>query len=323
MKITSYMAEQPRTIVEGFTQGGRRLRELGINGTGSLTLVGSGSSLNACLFAENLLRDAEVVPPVDFLERSTEAGGTVVVLTQSGASTTSIAVARKASKAGARVVVVTANEQSAAAGLGVPVILLPIGEEPIGPKTKGYTSSCALLLALAAFRGASVDAPDAAALELALELGWTRARTLAPALDQLDYVLVSGAGAGYGTALEGSLKIAEIAGVPTAAFSMEETLHGRLHGATRHSLCLPITSSDTTAAQAERISAAMGRHSVQVEPVEAVEHAGLPEPWNILGATFFFQALAVELCRRRGGEPDLMRYPGLSRHLDIKTDACL
>jgi len=50
---------------------------------------------------------------------------------------------------------------------------------------------------------------------------------------------------------------------------------------------------------------------------------GLSGPWSLVAATFFFQALAVELCLRRGREPDLMHYPALTRQLDIKTDNTL
>lgn len=326
MMIRTYMGEQPGAIVDGFSEADSRFGEIGVSGTKTLRLVGSGSSLNCCLMVARFIGDAQVVPPADFLAGQPvkrDGSELVVILTQSGASTTSVATAARAREEGARVVVVTANAGSAAAGLGLPTILMPIGDEPIGPKTKGYAASCAALLALAKHRGAAIAAPERAAFDEALQAAWERAGRLAPALDGLDYVLAAGADAGHGTALEGSLKIAEIAGVPTAAFSMEETLHGRLHGTTRDSLVLPIVSDEATRMQAQRIAAALAPHEVRVEPVSAAATRGLPAPWGMLAATFFFQALAVELCLRRGRKPDLMRYPGLTRHLDIKTDATL
>ena len=136
MQITNFMAEQPRAIVASFREAGRRFREVGVAGREAVTLVGSGSSLNASLFAGHFIGEARVVPPADFLgrpRRKAEAGETVVVLTQSGASATSVAAARKARDEGAGVIVVTANGNGTAAGLGLPTVLLPIGDEPIGP----------------------------------------------------------------------------------------------------------------------------------------------------------------------------------------------
>ena len=52
----------------------------------------------------------------------------------------------------------------------------------------------------------------------------------------LDYLVVSGTGRFFGIALEASLKIAEIAGLPTAGFETEELLHGRLHGLSANGL---------------------------------------------------------------------------------------
>ena len=320
------MDEQPRAIAESFREAGRRFRELGLAEAGAVTLVGSGSSLNCCVLASHFLDRVAVVPPADFLGRSggvRREGELVVILTQSGASATSVDAANRARYEGASVVVVTANAQGTAAGLGLPTVLMLIGDEPIGPKTKGYAASCAALLALAQSRGAAIEPPCMDALGEALERARERARDLAAGLDRLDYVLAAGAGANHGTALEGSLKIAEIAGVPTAAFSMEETLHGRLHATTPVSLCMPIVSDAVTRAQAERIGAALAPHGVRVEPVSALAAESLPEPWSVLASTFLFQALAVELALRRGRNPDLMHYPGLTHMLDIKTDSTL
>ena len=69
------------------------------------------------------------------------------------------------------------------------------------------------------------------------------AEALVPELADVDWIMVCGRGPQYGIALEASLKIAEIAGIPSAAFPWEEALHGRLHGLTARSLALFIATT--------------------------------------------------------------------------------
>ncbi|WP_210324596.1 SIS domain-containing protein [Chelatococcus reniformis] len=295
-----------------------------------VTLVGSGSSLNAATAAAAFVGaadslTAEAMGATPFLARRrlpNAKAALVVVLTQTGASATSIAAARAAADAGARILVITANGDSDAARLALPTLLLPIGAETIGPKTKGYAASCAALFALAARLGAPVPEPPGlhTALMAALAAAARRAGALAAGLDAADHVMVAGDGASHGIALEGSLKIAEIAGLPTSAYTMEEMLHGRLHGLTEHSLCMPIATDAPAQAEAQRVREVMAPLGVRVEPVEAAPARDLPAPWSTLAAAFVFQHLAVALCLRRGRDPDLMRYPGLTHRFDIKTD---
>jgi glucosamine--fructose-6-phosphate aminotransferase (isomerizing) len=241
------------------------------------------------------------------------AGGVVVVLSQSGASVTSIEAAMAARVAGRDVLSITAEAASPLARGGGPLLVMPIGPEPIGPKTKGFTASVATLLALA---GAPGDPGASFAIALAAAPDW--AGRLIDRADRADMVLVTASGALYGIALEASLKIAEIAGIPTACFPWEEVLHGRLHGLTPASVCVVIVDDARTRAEAERARIAMHARGVAIDLLDLADD--LPPPWSILAGVTPFQWLAVRLAERRGMAPEAMRYPGLSADLAIKTN---
>ncbi|SLN75826.1 SIS domain-containing protein [Oceanibacterium hippocampi] len=330
MQIARHIAEQPTTIVESYRSAARTLETYAPGPIGRVLLIGSGSSFNAGTVALPSMRAAfagevSVVGPQDFLRRPDTVpvrGTLAVVVSQSGASATSLEVARRAAAMGCATLVLTANAESAAAALGLPLVLMPAGDETIGPKTKGYVASVAALQAIAARFGADIADPAELApnLEAALAAAETRAKALAPALDKVDTILVAGDGADFGTALEGSLKIAEIAGIPTAAYTIEEALHGRLHGLSERSLVLAIAADEVGRTEASTVREALAPHGIAVETVAAGPTDALPTPWCTLASTFLFQYMAVELALRRGREPDLMRYPGLTRRLAIKVD---
>lgn len=329
MQIDRFMREQPLAIVNSFAAARDALAQMRLSDVERVLLVGSGSSLNASTVAAPLLADAfgscvDVVGPSRYLTLpvTRQRQSTLVVVTsQTGASTTSVEALRQAVVQGGPTLLVTAVEDGPAALLGTPVLLIPIRDEPIGPKTKGYVGSCAALFALAAVRKSGIPSPDnfRPALEAALEEARLDAARLVDQVSGLDYILVTGTGSDFGTALEASLKIAEIAGVPTAAFTLEETLHGRLHGLTQRSLCVVVVSDEATRHLARIVEAALAPLEVRVVVVEAGSGPHLPSPWSTLASTFFFQHLAVGLGRRNGCDPDLMRYPGLTTKLVIKT----
>jgi len=318
-RITDYIAEQPAAVVACIGVA-RSWAERWRPTSGVLHLVGSGSSRNAILAAAPSLAAARrgalmIHGPAQFVA-DCRAGlitpGDVIVLSQSGASVTSVEAASAARQAGCDVVAITAEPDSPLAATGVPMLLMPIGPELVGPKTKGFTASLATLLALAGIEG-----DLGPSLEACMHAAREQAESLLDGADRADMILVSGSGALDGIALEASLKIAEIAGVPTASFPWEEVLHGRLHGLTSRSLCVVLVQDAATRAEALRASAAMRKRQVAVEVVDTV--GDLASPWSLLAAILPFQWLAIGLAERRGMQPETMRYPGLSADLAIKT----
>src|SRR5690606_38194111 len=78
------------------------------------------------------------------------------------------------------------------------------------------------------------------------------------------YIVVTGSGRHFGVALEASLKIAEIAGLATAAFEPEELLHGRLHGTDPNSLVIMIAADDDDRDIAAHTATVMAERDVRV-----------------------------------------------------------
>ncbi len=325
--LPGFIAEQPAAIDSAFAAAAA-CRAAGLPGNGAgVVLVGSGSSYNALLAGRAALSQAglgpvSVVGPEDFLQDGAPAGHGVIVLSQSGNSRTSVAAARAARAAGHDCLGITMNPDAEIGAAGIRLLTLPIGDEPIGPKTKGFTASLAALTALAG--GAPAPAGWLAPL---VATARAAAAALAPELHALDSLMVCARGAQIGIALEASLKVAEIAGIPSAAFAWEEALHGRLHGLTDRSLAAFITQDEAEVAEADAVAAAMRRRGATVRTVNLAGQAGAaewwaapapPPGWAGVAAILPFQWLATFLATARGQVPELMRYPGLSADLNIK-----
>jgi glucosamine--fructose-6-phosphate aminotransferase (isomerizing) len=213
---------------------------------------------------------------------------------------------------------VTAEASSPLAALGAPLHIMPVGPEPVGPKTKGFLGSVATLLVFAGHAAGF----EAARLDAALDPAHERAEALAASLDEVDALLVAGHGAAHGLALEASLKVAEMAGIPSAAFAWEEALHGRLHGLTPRSLLLLLAGGEAEATEAHRAREAMAARGCRIEVASpgdpAWDPAELGAGFRWFGPALILQWLAVLLAERRGLRPEEMRHGALSAALAIK-----
>jgi fructoselysine-6-P-deglycase FrlB-like protein len=335
MNIEDFIREQPDVVAAAIAAANERACTIKPNRP--TLLIGSGSSFNALTVAAAASASAigkrpRVVGPRSFLSsfEQGEAGtsGLVIVLSQSGASATTVSAARVAAKI-ADVFVVTGDARSPIASLSLPSLVAPIGPEPIGPKTKGFTATLAILLTLLAHHeGCPVPGFEPMVFAGLIEDAQSSASALAVTLDALDYLVVSGEGRFYGIALEASLKVAEIAGLPTAAFETEELLHGRLHGLGPNSLVIMIASNGSEVEAAKATAIAMTKRGVRVLVLNLTA-SPTPYDWMRFQAASFgvldtlcaiapFQWLAVRLAQRRGFPPEAMRYPGLSADLAIK-----
>lgn len=333
MVMETFIRQQPQVIAAAIRATAAHARLLP---DAPMALAGSGSSLNALTVARaaapaSRRKDLAVVGPqpcLDGLRAGDEAPASLLVLSQSGASTTSVALAREAAAAGSKVTIVTCESASEIAQLGLPTLALSIDGEPIGPKTKGFTATLAACLVL--FGGDRLPAFSPEDFAALVEASRERAADLAAMLGNLDYLMVSGNGRMAGIALEGSLKVSEIVGLPTAGFETEELLHGRLHGAGPHSLVVMLAADDRDRETAVVTARAMHERGVRVVLVNTTATAtahdwihipNIPAPWDALAAIVPLQWLAWHLARARGLEPEAMRYPGLSAALSIKLQA--
>lgn len=342
MQIGAYIREQPKVLAElpaktaaalaGFKSLAKKPERI--------VLVGTGSSMNALLCAADAFEEltgATVVAkePEAYLRLPPKPDGRhtlVVVASQSGTSLTPVEAAKKALAAGFAVVAVTGDGESALAKTGADALVMPIGAETVGPKTKGYTATVLSLFAIAAKLGnrkldlSALVKP----LEATVETGLAAAKDLLARYGVPDYILMAGQSQHLGSALESGLKIAEISGVPTAGFDTEEALHGHSYGTTKQSLVVMIAQNEAEAKVAANLGEALTplgprlvianlsghatRFDLEVDWPKAPEYDWLASSW----APIPFQWYACELAQARGVDPDKMIYPGLGDKLNVR-----
>lgn len=334
--IDGFIRAQAQAVPATIAAVRQRLRELSLPQAGHIVLVGSGTSLNALMAAKPALEAGgafvEVLNPGAFLQRESVLGreALVVALSQTGTSETTVAAVRRAQESGRTCLTITAEADSPIGQVATAKIVMPIGPEPVGPKTKGYGGSLAALAELAAALAGqpAQDVSEAVVAEL-IEAATPPAFTLAAELDETDGLLFTGEGRHFGTALETSLKLAEMTGVPAAAFPTEEAMHGRLHGLTARSLCVMIAADAAErklAAHAADVMAGLGVRILVLNLTDEPTRFDwlrlnlLPPPYDALAAIVPVQRLAQAMAARRGIAPHLMRFPGLSKKLGIKID---
>ncbi len=341
MTIERFILEQPAVLEAVLQDVPPQLTALGaIRCVGAITLIGSGTSMNALVAAAPLLaRSAStgvcIRGPLAFLEeaKASRESDLTILLSQTGTSTTTVEAVQHAQALGGRVWTLTAERGSPIGRVARNLIQIPVGPEPVGPKTKGYTASVLTLIALArAMAGDRLEGAGYAA-ELSRLIAAARevVADLAHRHAQSDFFLVMGQGRHYATALEGSLKIAEMSGCAAAAFDTEEAFHGRFHGLGPSSVALFVAGEPGQHAMAAHGAAVLADLGV---PSYVLNLAGTPPgphdlavPWpgtahvpelDLISAIVPFQLLACELARRRGLPPERMRYPDLSQRLHIK-----
>jgi fructoselysine-6-P-deglycase FrlB-like protein len=309
---------------------------------GAIVLIGSGTSGHAlvavrALLARRLACPVFVCGPLAFLTEAPLSATTealAIVLSQSGASRTTVEAVEVARARGMATLVITAEADSAIAALAGPRLIMPVGSETVGPKTKGYTASVATLLCLALGAGWPRARDDAAAVVDALEadlLTWRRwSRRLADKYARAGHAMVLAQGRHLATAHEASLKIAEMSGLAVSAFDVEEGLHGRFHALDATSPAFFIAGTPDEAMLARRTmitlaalgipcelvtlggDSASGTLGVRLPPLSALREL------DLLAAVVPFQLLAHDLALARGMVPQAMPYPGLSAKLGIK-----
>ena len=227
MTIERFILEQPAVLEAVLRDVPPQLAALGsLRPVQAIRLVGSGTSLNALLAVAPLLArspaaEVRTQGPLAFLEEAAmgRQGGLTILLSQTGTSTTTVEAVQRAQALGGSVWTLTAARRSPLAKIARQIVEIPVGPEPVGPKTKGYTASVlALILAARALAGDRLDIGGYLA-DLARLIGASRevAAGLADRHGESDLFLVMGQGRHYATALEGSLKITEMGGRAAAA----------------------------------------------------------------------------------------------------------
>jgi glucoselysine-6-phosphate deglycase len=342
MQIGNYIRRQPSTLTALPAALGPVLDRLAClrDKPERIVLLGTGSSMNALLAGADALEEATgasviAKEPEAFLRlppKPTNQRTLVLAASQSGMSITTIEAVQLSVAKGFPTLVITGEADSLITQAGAEVIVMPIGPETVGPKTMGYTATVMSVLAVAArFAGRSLDLSGLASqLERTAETGLAAARGLIVRFGIPDYILVAGQATHLGTALEASLKIAEISGVPTAAFDTEEALHGHVYGTTVNSLVVAIAQTEAEA----KVAANLGEALAELGPRAVVlnfsshptafdldvswpttpEHQWLAGCWGPIPLQWY----GCELAIARGLDPDKMIYPNLGRRLNVR-----
>lgn len=342
MSIIDYIFEQPHVLKRIIQELPPKLASMPkLIGSVNFFFIGSGTSYNALTAVEPLWIDMlcpfiKTLTPLSFInsQKSISPQTTALILSQTGTSKTAIQAVEHAQKLKMRVITLTAEPQSPIARVAKEKIIIPIGPETAGPKTKGYTASImTLLLLILAQRDKFLDfyrfiGELSSFIKQAAEV----TKTLVHALEAINFVLIMGQRRHFATALESSLKLTEMSGLPAAVFETEEAFHGRFHGLHAQSLAFFICSSASEyelAITGMEVLRSLGISGYIINlfcpnsspfdfPISWPNSDFLPE-LDLISAIIPFQFLAYYLAKQNNIIPEKMRYPGLSQKLQIKT----
>lgn len=342
MGIIDYIFEQPHVLKKITQELPPILASMPkLIGAENFFFIGAGTSYNALTAMEPLWIDMicpfiKTSTPLNFIssQKTISPHTTALILSQTGTSKTTIQAAEHAQKLKMRVITLTADPASPISRVSPEKIIIPVGPETVGPKTKGYTASImTLLLLILAQRDKFFDfSKFIGELSSFIQHSSDVAKTLVGTLDSANFVLIMGQRRHFATALESSLKLTEMSGLSAAVFDTEEAFHGRFHGLHHQSLAFFICSSAQEyelALIGMEVLKGLGISGYIINlsrqnptyfdfPISWPNSNSLPE-LDLISAIIPFQFLAYYLAKQRNIIPETMRYPGLSRKLQIKA----
>ncbi len=207
-------------------------------------LVGTGSSLNACRAAQDYVEQtlgvevSAVAPNSSPIIRGERP--LVIAVSQGGRSSNTLAFLRKVREKGHPIVTLTAGLDAPVARMADCAIDIGVGDETVGPKTRGYTGTVLCLYLAAAEAGragglltkAAYD-NDIGLLEETIGYGEENLerceefyRRHLSALKNASHYLFVGKGCAAAVGAEDALKVLETLCCPSAGYELEEYLHG-------------------------------------------------------------------------------------------------
>ena len=219
------------------------------NAHGEVLITASGSSRHSGLAAEILLEDqCGLAVDVEYASEYSARGHvikdprnpSVLVLSQSGETSDTLAALREARQRGQRTLAITNVEDSTMAREADLSMPLAAGREKAIPATKSFTCQLTVLELLALYEGVSLSCllPDALAIQLknlialpdslAAQLpGWEKQMAaLAAKYRDATTFLFLGRGIHYAIAREGALKLKEASYVHAEGYPTGELKHG-------------------------------------------------------------------------------------------------
>ncbi len=217
------------------------------NPAGEVLIAASGSSRHSGLYAEILLEDlCGLAVDVEYASEYSCRGGfdlrhpSVLVLSQSGETSDTLAALEEARRRGQRTLAITNHPASTMAHLADVSMPLAAGQEKAIPATKSFTCQLAVLYLLALCEGARLGRMDGAALSrnigelravpgkinAALDRWCEQMAGLASKYRSALTFLYLGRGIHYAIAREGALKLKEASYVHAEGYPVGELKHG-------------------------------------------------------------------------------------------------
>ena len=338
MTLRSEIAEQPaviaRLLEEGWPEA--RAQASGIGRASHLTLVARGSSDNAATYGKYLFESvagivtASAAPSLvtRYHAAPDYRGSAVIGISQSGSSPDVAAVVAAARRDGAYTLAITNAARSRLARAAGTSFLLRCGPERAIAATKTYTAS---LVALALLASATAQARDRSGLSLAGVVDAVReavdreadAARVARKIGKSQVLVVLGRGYDYPAALEGALKIKELARVWAEPYSSADFAHGPQTLARRGTPVLLFASRGATLGEAKKIAASLARAGSRVYAITndakladqvadaVLLSAPVSEALAPIALSVVAQHVAVHVARRHGRDPE--KPAGLSK----------
>ena len=338
VSLRSEIGEQPDVIARVLAEGGDEARAHArrLAKARHLTFVARGSSDNAATYGKYLFESvaglvaASAGPSLATLYHAAPEfrGGAVIAISQSGSSPDVAAVVAAARVDRAFTLALTNDPRSKLARTSETTFLLRCGRERAVAATKTFTASCTALAMLAS---ASAEARgrggvsfanlvDAVAEACARDRDADR---IARHLSRDRVLVVLGRGYDYAAALEGALKIKELARVWAEPYSSADFAHGPRTLLDRGSAVLLFASRGRASADARRAARAAHERGARVyaitnDPRVAAEtddalvlETRLAETVAPIALVVAAQLVASSVARRHGR--DVERPVGLSK----------
>jgi len=211
---------------------------------GDIVLTGCGTAYHACLYMAELglgrTVRAVVASEFDPAKLGIGKGSLVVAVSQSGETADTLEAVRRSRAAGAEVWGITNVPYSGLTTAVDHAVLTKAGAEIAVAATKSYAAQ---LLALRYLFGDIMPVPDVDAVARSARDVWRRIGALdAVAKCKFDNVFLLAKGIDYVTALEGALKIKEVAYLPCETCYAGEIKHGPLACVGRRTLVVGVST---------------------------------------------------------------------------------
>lgn len=338
MSLEREIAEQPAVVRRLLDEGWPEARTIGrsLARGEHLTIAARGSSDNAATYGKYLFEGlagvvTALAAPSLVTRYRTAPGfgrGGVIGISQSGAAPDVAAVLREGRAAGAATVAVTNRRRSLVSRSAEATFLMRAGTERSVAATKTYTATCVALALLAASvaeargRSALSFAGLAEAVDEAVASASGAAR-LARRIGRARSLVVLGRGFAYAAALEGALKIKELARVWAEPYSSADFAHGPIALLGRGTPVLLFASRGAVEGEARARVRTLASRGAKVYAITNDERiaasvsdgvllrAPLSEVLAPIAFVIVAQHLAADLARRRGRDPD--RPAGLTK----------